>query len=224
MDLDLKDEKQAKEYLDRLGIEYRFQCYHENIPDGCHRLADFLEGMRKEFEKAGKVYKTNCDQNKHNQSCFKYGVYSLTGKGGVETDAEKALEYFTNACNLDYSPACHNAGLIHASKKLNTKYDMSKAVEYFENACSKNSVSSCYQLSGIYIQGRDEMEKDLKKAYDYSLKACKLGHVYSCSNLSQMYKKGEGVEKDEKLAEKYKKRTKELIDAAKQGRRIVLNE
>jgi len=43
---DLKDEKQAQEYLDRIGIEYRFQCYHENLPEGCHRLADFLEAFR----------------------------------------------------------------------------------------------------------------------------------------------------------------------------------
>jgi len=26
---DLKDEAQAKEYLDRVGVEYRFQCFSE---------------------------------------------------------------------------------------------------------------------------------------------------------------------------------------------------
>ena len=31
---DLKDEEQAKEYLEKIGIEYRFQCYHEKNPEG----------------------------------------------------------------------------------------------------------------------------------------------------------------------------------------------
>lgn len=31
---DLKNEEEVKEYLENLGIEYRFGCYHEKRADG----------------------------------------------------------------------------------------------------------------------------------------------------------------------------------------------
>ena len=31
---DLKNEEEAKEYIKNVGIEYRYQCYHEKRPDG----------------------------------------------------------------------------------------------------------------------------------------------------------------------------------------------
>ena len=32
--VDLKDEEEVKDYLERLGIEYRFGCYYEKDPKG----------------------------------------------------------------------------------------------------------------------------------------------------------------------------------------------
>lgn len=34
MAYDLKDESAVKEYIDKLGIEYRFGCYNEKKPEG----------------------------------------------------------------------------------------------------------------------------------------------------------------------------------------------
>lgn len=34
MAFDLKDEGEVKEYLENLGTEYRFGCYHEKKPEG----------------------------------------------------------------------------------------------------------------------------------------------------------------------------------------------
>jgi hypothetical protein len=33
-DVDLKDESEVQEYLERLATEYRFSCYHEKDPKG----------------------------------------------------------------------------------------------------------------------------------------------------------------------------------------------
>lgn len=48
---------------------------------GCHRLADYLEGVKKNFESAAKVLKDNCENNQHSESCYKLGAYYITGKG-----------------------------------------------------------------------------------------------------------------------------------------------
>ena len=37
-DVDLKSEEDVKEYLERLGIEYRFGCYYEKDGKGKFRL------------------------------------------------------------------------------------------------------------------------------------------------------------------------------------------
>ncbi len=34
MAFNLKDEAEVKEYLENLGTEYRFGCYHEKKPEG----------------------------------------------------------------------------------------------------------------------------------------------------------------------------------------------
>jgi hypothetical protein len=34
MAYDLRNEEEAKEYIDNLGVEYRFQCFHEKSPEG----------------------------------------------------------------------------------------------------------------------------------------------------------------------------------------------
>ena len=34
MSVDFTDEEQVKDYIKNLGIEYRFQCYHEKLPEG----------------------------------------------------------------------------------------------------------------------------------------------------------------------------------------------
>ena len=44
--VDLKNEDDVKDYLERLGIEYRFGCYHEKNPKGKFikdKIGSFLE-------------------------------------------------------------------------------------------------------------------------------------------------------------------------------------
>lgn len=46
MSVNFEDENEVKQYLDNIGIEYRFGCYSEKKPDGNMRqkfaLADLL--------------------------------------------------------------------------------------------------------------------------------------------------------------------------------------
>lgn len=40
MAYDLKNETEVKEYIDKLGVEYRFGCFSEKKPDGEWPLSD----------------------------------------------------------------------------------------------------------------------------------------------------------------------------------------
>lgn len=55
----------------------------------CHLLGDYLEAIKKDYEKAVKIYKNNCDAFNFPKSCVKYGNYLATGKGMPKPDHEK---------------------------------------------------------------------------------------------------------------------------------------
>lgn len=217
MAFDLKSEKDVKEYVDNLGIEYRFGCYSEKKPESCHLLADYFEGIKKDFERAAIVYKSTCDDYGLAESCHKYASYAFTGKG-CKQDVETALQYFSRGCEAGGMQSCLNAGLMHlsgATSNGQTK-DVPRAMELIEKSCAGDNPTGCYYLSGLYISGvKGHHEKDMKTAFRHALKACELGNMYACSNVSQMYRKGDGVEKDEKLGAEFKQRAVEMQEQVK---------
>ena len=214
---DLKNEDEAKEYLEKVGIEYRFQCYHEKLPDGCHRLASFLESINKDFKKAKKVYEFNCTENKHGTSCFKLGLFQMTGKGG-EKDVNKSFESFKRGCQLKDGASCHNLALMHQEGKTPEKRrDMKMVEELLRKGCHLNDLPSCFRLSGLYINGNSEVPRDMQKAFKYSLICCQRDNPYACSNISRMYMRGEGVQKDEVQGRHFKKMALNLQESTKQA-------
>lgn len=104
-----------------------------------------------------------------------------------------------------------------------------------------NNATACFYLSGLHIAGvhsdpekdtttelsakRDAKDyilpKDMTKAFDYATKACGLRNMYACANLSQMYARGDGTEKSEEKAEKFKKLAIELQDEVKKQQQTL---
>ena len=82
---------QVQEYLDNLGTEYRFSCYYENEPKGCHLLADYMEAIKKDSDTAFKVYLKNCDERNHAHSCHKVAGYR---DGGSEFKVDFLIAFF----------------------------------------------------------------------------------------------------------------------------------
>lgn len=150
MTYDFKSESEVKEFLQNLGIEYRFGCYSEKKPEGiwvdisikmniypkfysiritvCHLLGDYLEAVKKDYEKARKLYKSNCDDYKFGKSCLKFGTYALLGKAGVKEDYRTAYEYFKKGCEQDVMDSCFNQGLLMISSpdKCTVKPDLTQ--------------------------------------------------------------------------------------------------
>ncbi|XP_023215914.1 cytochrome c oxidase assembly factor 7 homolog [Centruroides sculpturatus] len=211
MAVDWKNEEDVREYLENLGIEYRFQCYYEKKPDGCHRLGDFLEAVKKDFKKAAIVYKRNCEENNYGKSCYKFGGYVFLGKGDEKVDKLRAFEYFMKGCEKNNPESCFHAGAQLTSKKDDSvpkNYPL--GLQLLEKACSQNDQFGCYYASGLHFVGAEGVPKDMKKAFIYSEKACDLGNMYACANVSQMYTRGEGVQKNEKLGAEYKAKALDL--------------
>jgi len=143
----------------------------------CHLLGDYLEAIKKDEDKARKVYVTNCEDRTFGQSCHKSGMYAFKA-----ADPNGALAFFEKACGLGVAESCLNAGMLHVNHKAKDT-DKEKGIQYLQQGCDKNNSHSCFYLSGIHMT-----EKDMVKARHYSEKACSFGNMYACVNLSQMYR------------------------------------
>ena len=114
-DVDLTKDQEVQEYLDNLGTEYRFGCYSEKNPKGklqhvfysscliswkifisaCQLLGEFMEAINRDFEKAFKIFESNCLTHSFGPSCNKAGFYLVSGHYTGEADpvSDKRLFY-----------------------------------------------------------------------------------------------------------------------------------
>ncbi|XP_050668521.1 cytochrome c oxidase assembly factor 7 homolog [Leptidea sinapis] len=224
MAYDLQKEEEVKEFVENLGIEYRFGCYKEKKPEVCHLLGDYLEAIKKDFSKAGKVFKNNCLEYKYGKSCLKIGNYNLIGKGLDKSDTQEALKYFEKGCELNEPTACLHAGLLLTGSGPDSKIDRNvpKGYDYLTKSCEGKDANACHYLAGMYLSGVPKnpkefnphkpeknknieylIKQDYMKAFEFAKSGCELGNMYACANVSIMYKKGDGVEKNLELSKKY---------------------
>lgn len=208
----------------------------------CHLLGDYLESIKKDFEKASKVYRSNCDDYGYGKSCLKFGHYSFLGKGKASPnekgDAKQAYKYYERGCELKDPDCCLHSGLIMVSKTMSPSIerDVMKGFESLTKSCKMDNGTACFYLSGMHISGILKKEKtvntatataptpdtndflvqkDMKKAFDFAYRACELNNMYACANLSQMYMRGDGTDKNEKKAEQFKKKALDMQDELK---------
>jgi len=215
---DLKDEDQAKEYLDRVGVEYRFQCFSEGRADGCHRLGDYFEAFKHEYDKARKIYAKNCDENHYGISCFKLGNYSFLGRACAK-DFIAAFDAYRRGCVYGNGASCYNAALLMEDGRGNAdgKKDFVVATELLRNGCNVNDVPACFRLSTYYVTGKDGVECDMNQAFIYAKMACDKDHMLACHNLSLMYAQGQGTEQNKEMADFYRLKTKGLHKTLTEG-------
>ncbi len=201
-------------------------------------LGDYLEAIKKDFEKASKVYRSNCDDYNYAKSCLKFGNYSFLGKGRAtgsdKGDPKLAYRYYEKGCDLSDPDSCLHSGLIMVSKSMNKEIerDVTKGFDFLAKSCKMNNGTACFYLSGMHISGvlkddfkatagkepaKDQyiVQKDMTKAFDFASRACELNNMYACANLSQMYARGDGTKKDEKKAEQFKKKAQDMQDELK---------
>jgi len=221
--MDLKNEEDVKEYVEKLSMEYRFGCYHEKNPNACHLLGDYWEGIKTDFAKAFRTYEKNCVDYNFGHSCHKAAGYTYFGKGCTK-DADRAYDLFMKGCDLGYHKSCYSAGLLDCASPNSEDYvprsipaDRKKGLELFRKSCDDgNFAEGCYRYAAEFIRGMEGIcDRNMETAFKYSLKACNLGDYRGCANVAVMYQKGDGVERNHTEFLKYQGLTKDMVEKIK---------
>lgn len=133
-----------------------------------------------------------------------------------------------------------------SSLTLSSRFNPFQGLEFLTKSCDMNNATACFYLSGMHISGVQKkaeefnphapqaeaaqksvkdseyiVQKDMKKAFEFAYKACELRNMYACANLSQMYARGDGTEKNDKEAEKYKNLAIEMQDEIKKQQQTL---
>jgi len=219
--VDLKNDEEVKEYLENLGTEYRFSCYYEKEPKGCHLLADYLLAIKNDAVTAFQVYLKNCDVRNFAHSCHKVAGFRSEGLG-CEKDTDLSYDYFVKGCELGFPRACFNAGLMDTTNIAPRRRPQSfkAGAEFMKKGCDGDIMDSCYKYSGMMINGfGGVVEKNLKEAFEASKKGCQLGHMASCHNVSLMYARGDGCEADLEKSKIYRNAAEDMRNQMKDTQR-----
>jgi len=225
-DIDLTDEDEVKEYLNNLGMEYRFGCYSEKKPQACQLLGEFMESISKDRVNAFQVFESNCINNNHPPSCNKAGHYKIVGQSDIEPDPDLGYKYLTQGCDGNFSKSCFLAGMFHKLKfpqEIKTEQNERTATTLFEKACDLDHPQGCFQYGTALVKpGVDQNYTKALKAFE---KSCETGHMSACHNLSVMYRKGDGVAQDSALAEQFMHKAQDIHDQmTKERERIKFQE
>ncbi|XP_033737229.1 putative beta-lactamase HcpC isoform X1 [Pecten maximus] len=198
--------------FDEMKMINQIQCFEHKQPDACFTLGNLFCQVDKREDKAAKLYQHTCDTYKHGPSCFFLSNYFYYSRGNLYKDTKKFLEYANKGCDNGNGDACKIlAGFFHpahtkipfAEESDFKMKDFRKSMEYFDKGCQKNSAKSCFEAGKAYLYGSKDFnfDKNAEKALPYNIKACERGEIGGCFLAYQQYKDGEGVQVDDRLAQ-----------------------
>ncbi|GMR36720.1 hypothetical protein PMAYCL1PPCAC_06915, partial [Pristionchus mayeri] len=227
-----REQAERREYVQNLGIEYRFGCYEEKRADSCHLLGEYMEAIEQNIKGAFTLFRQNCLQKEYSKSCYKYAMYVLAGKECTPSlkEMKKPLEI---ACEANIAKGCRYLSLVNWNEEKDKPIDIHAAQESMKKACELEDGEACWLLSTWYMgnttkfkstsQGKEKvddtrignLERNMQKSVEYGIKACDYDIPQSCANVARMFKIGDGIPQDLDKAKLYADKTKELIEILK---------
>lgn len=136
----------------------------------------------------------------HPMAMFLYAS-ALNDGLGVPLNLEASAAWYRDAADAGFETALNNYGLVlEAGRGL--PRDRKKAFEVFELGATRHEASCMFNLAVMLQDGRVG-KPNLEGALRWYRKAASLGDVRSMNNLSYLYYTGQGVPKDELVAERY---------------------
>lgn len=129
---------------------------------------------------------------------YELGFAHLSGFGGRDKDAKKAVEFYTRAAEGGHPAAQTALGVLHATGTGVDRYPAT-AMEWFRRAAKAGYPAAQNNLGEMYYRG-EGAQRDYVKAAHWVRKAAEAGHPGAQYNLGYLYRFGTGVETNEARA------------------------
>lgn len=120
---------------------------------------------------------------------------------GVERNLEASARWYRDAAEAGFETALNNYGLVLEAGR-GIPQDRELAIEIFERGATRHEASCMFNLA-VMLQEGVVGESNLETALRWYKKAASIGDIRSMNNLSYLYYTGQGVPKDELIAERY---------------------
>lgn len=134
------------------------------------------------------------------------------GGFGMPADPVESFRVALKAAEDGYVSAAREVASMY-ERGRGVAIDLEKAFAWSMRAAELGDPDSAYAV-GRNLQSGSGVAKDEQKALTWLVKACDLGSPWGCTALSHAYRFGElGLPVDEKKAEEYAARAKELLKA-----------
>ena len=206
--------------LGHWGAQYKTGLYYENgfgvdkdikkaihwyelsaeqgLPYACYRLGLIYKNGNNEincdYQRAMKYF-VQAHEGEVLDASFQLGLMYETGTG-TEVDLKKAHELYQYLCNAEYAPALSRMGVIYC-EGIGVEKNIDKAIEYCEKAMELGDKQAEYILTHIY----EKVLNDPKKTLEFYLKRAEEGSAQAQLELFFAYNYGNGVEKNEEIAD-----------------------
>ncbi|KZS05923.1 Cytochrome c oxidase assembly factor 7 [Daphnia magna] len=176
-----------KEEATKLETQLETSCFQLKLSEECHLLGKFLQVVKSNNSRAAAVYRSNCKDGRHADSCYQLG--QLYHSDVQLANHRAAFASNRRGCQLGSAKCCLDAGMAKLSDPQDdgcVGQDFPQAVGYLKRACQLGSGFACYLLAGVYITGIPGLvDRDLSLAFKYDFEACKqLDFPLACANLN----------------------------------------
>ncbi len=189
--------------------------YNKSAKKGCTRALRHIAmcyedglGVEKNMEKAIKWYKEAIHQGDKTSMVIMGKIYYY-GRGGVNINFNKAIEYYLMAANNEESEGMWRVGVCYQLGH-GIAVDENEAVEWYRKSARKDNPTGQWRLGECYYKGCG-IEIDYTKAVEWYTKAAGHGNATGQGLLGFCYYNGCGIEKD------YTKAVEWFTKAAEQG-------
>ena len=195
-------------FEDALGVEEdytkAFECFQKaaeaGSAEGMYNVGRFYKyavGIPENPELAIEYFQKGADAG-DNQAKIELALIYERSYGGVEFDAQKAMDYMTEAAERGYSYAQYKVGYYYYYGLLET--DEEKGLEWFRKSYERGYPYAALMLGDYYLYNHGG-EAEYEKAFDYY----KFAESKNCisEGLGVCYEYGLGVEENETEAFKY---------------------
>ncbi|VDN53291.1 unnamed protein product [Dracunculus medinensis] len=141
-------QEERRQFVETLGIDYRYGCYEAKRPESCHLLGEYMEAIDQNLKGAFQIFKVNCEKEKYPHSCRKYVLSSF-----VMPFDDRAINDALESCKLEDGRACWilSQWFLGFMQKIAVAKNVPKALKYAIAACDLNVYQSCFNASRLFF-------------------------------------------------------------------------